>query len=515
MAVLALAAALAFALYVLPLLLPLRSISPASVAPLALVRYWRLFAESAALAAAVTLIGGALGTTYGLLLSRTAIVGRRALLLLHIFPLFIPPVLIALGVVDLAHALQISPSAVATLYSRTGVVVVLSFALAPVFTLLVTLALADVDPGLEDSARVLARPATALWGGLLPLTRPAIGFAALLVFALAMMELGVPMFLRVKTVSGAVFARLATSQHGEAAALALPMLALTVLLALLQRRLSGHLELASVGLRKAPVAKTRARVAPLFRPPMRLRRQRLITALCWLGGLLSAAPIVGLALVAAKLRSDHLAAGVIVAAVGHSLRPALVAAVASLAIGLALSHPMVAARPLPRLIQLAALLALVCPAALLGQGHSMLWNHSGTAAVYDSFLIVSVGYGAHYALIATRGCALILAQTPRAADEAAKVLGATPLTRLALATRLHARRLLGLGLLFVVFCLRDLDSAILHYPPGQEPLTVRIVTLEANGDPATVATLALALVAMTALLLRSSRALLGGERRQL
>jgi iron(III) transport system permease protein len=52
-----------------------------------------------------------------------------------------------------------------------------------------------------------------------------------------------------------------------------------------------------------------------------------------------------------------------------------------------------------------------------------------------------------------------------------------------------------------VFCLRDLESAVLFYPPGGEPLTVRLFTLEANGPTAVVAALAVTQVAMTAVAL--------------
>jgi iron(III) transport system permease protein len=49
--------------------------------------------------------------------------------------------------------------------------------------------------------------------------------------------------------------------------------------------------------------------------------------------------------------------------------------------------------------------------------------------------------------------------------------------------------------------LRDLELSVLYYPPGGQPLTVRIFTLEANGPPSVVAALAVVHVAMTAAVL--------------
>jgi iron(III) transport system permease protein len=60
----------------------------------------------------------------------------------------------------------------------------------------------------------------------------------------------------------------------------------------------------------------------------------------------------------------------------------------------------------------------------------------------------------------------------------------------------------GLGLAWLatfVFCLRDLETAVLYYPPGREPLTVRIFTLEANGPEPIVAGLACLHVVITGL----------------
>jgi iron(III) transport system permease protein len=63
---------------------------------------------------------------------------------------------------------------------------------------------------------------------------------------------------------------------------------------------------------------------------------------------------------------------------------------------------------------------------------------------------------------------------------------------------IHARGIAAAWLLAVVFCLRDLETAVLLYPAGQEPLTVRIFTLEANGPPPVLAALACLQVVLSA-----------------
>lgn len=122
--------------------------------------------------------------------------------------------------------------------------------------------------------------------------------------------------------------------------------------------------------------------------------------------------------------------------------------------------------------------------------------------VYGSLAIVVLGFVARYAAVGTRACASVLAQASPRLEENAAVLGAGYLRRLVrILVPLHARGLVAAWLLALVFCLRDLESAILVHPPGRDPLTVRIFTLEANGPEAVVAALASTQVALAALAL--------------
>jgi iron(III) transport system permease protein len=75
----------------------------------------------------------------------------------------------------------------------------------------------------------------------------------------------------------------------------------------------------------------------------------------------------------------------------------------------------------------------------------------------------------------------------------------------------HWRGVVFAWLLALVFCLRDLDTAVLFYPPGREPLTVRIFTLEANGPPGVVAGLAVLHVAVTVVIVAPAALLVKGR----
>jgi iron(III) transport system permease protein len=171
---------------------------------------WLLLLRSLALALSVTACAVLLGVPMGVLLGRSDMLGRRAALLLHVFPVFLPPFLLALGWFHLLGRQGLAGSAwtSSVLFGPVGLVGVLTFALAPVVSALTALALQGIDPSLEEAARVVSRPLRVVTHILVPLSWRSLAFSAIVVFALALSEIGVPMFLRVRTYPAAVFTRL-------------------------------------------------------------------------------------------------------------------------------------------------------------------------------------------------------------------------------------------------------------------------------------------------------------------
>ena len=450
---------------------------------------WLLFARTIASALAVTAVAVLVGVPLGLIFGRGDLPGRRALWLAHSLPLFVPPFLLALG-----GSYLVAPGGAlrGLLFSDFGVVMVLSTALAPVVTALTAVALAGIEPTLEESARVAAPPLRVVRGVLLPAARPAVALGGLIVFALAASELGVPLFLGGRTYVESVFSRLGGIDYapGEAVALAAPLLVVGLLLMILERRLVGRRRFELVGLWK-------------LREPMPLGRWRVATTTLVVAFVLgSLAPLAGLAGRAAKCPSLSSVVGWLGRSPWTSLIVSTAAAAVALVIAILVGHAVVQDRPIGRLLDAVLFLGLLTPAAVWGVGLIAAWNRPETPWIYRGLPVLVLAGAARYSILAVRAATVAFAQSSPELEEAGQVAGAGYSRRLlSLVVPLHWRGLVLALVLTLVFTLRDLDLFVLFYPPGHEPLMVRIFTLEANGPPEIVAALAIVQVLVVAAIL--------------
>jgi iron(III) transport system permease protein len=320
------------------------------------------------------------------------------------------------------------------------------------------------------------------------------------VFTLAFSELGVPMFLRVRVYPAAIFSRLGGISYapGEAALLVLPLLGVALVLLALERVLLGRRSFAVLGLRE----REGMPATPLG--PWRLPA----TIGVWGFTVLSLLPMAGLVMTASQ-GGFTLVPRWIGRSVENSFLSASIAALVIVSLSLVLGRAVARRRPGALLWDSVAVLAFVTPAPLLGVGLIGLWNRQTTSFVYGTLAIVILGYVARYSAIGVRTVASTIAQSSPSLEEAAAVSGVRFLRRLfRIVVPTSARGLAAGALLVLVFCVRDLETAVLYYPPGGEPLPVRILTLEANGPEPVVAALAIIHVAATAAVVAVGGALL-------
>jgi iron(III) transport system permease protein len=463
-------------------------------------QYWVPIGHSLTLATLTAGCAMLLGVPLGLLLGKTDLLFRRALAVLLSIPLLLPPYILAVCWFNLlasnAALVRVIPARTAELLSGwlfglPGCVWVLVSAFMPVVMILTLVYLHAVNPRLEEAGRLISRWPAILRHITLPMILPGILFGGMVVFLLALGEVGVPMYLRYPVFPVETLTQFsAFYDFGAAAAAATPLLAVTVLVLTLER---FYLREKTYRLRPTTPGK-RMLLVPLGRwcVPASI-------AVTLLGAAIVVLPL--LALVASSLSpfaygeawskaADSLGRSLVFATVGATLL-----ALFGFFCGYLIHHR---ALRLWRAVDTLTLLMFMLPGTVIGVGLIALWNQPGTNFLYASAAMVILAYLAQYTALTSRITVAMLANVPQSLEEAAQMTGAPWLARIGHVVFPAALPgVIAAWLIGFIFCLRDLGASMLVYPAGQDTLPVRIYTLMANGAPSLISALCVILVAVT------------------
>ncbi|KRA43182.1 ABC transporter permease [Devosia sp. Root635] len=198
--------------------------------------FWEPLANTLTVAAGAIAIAMVIGTPLAWLLSRTDMFARRWFATALIVPYMLPAWTFALAWTTLfknrtvggqpgwLEALGFAPPDWLA-YGRVPITIILALHYTPFIILLFGSALRRFDSQLEDSARILgARSYQVAWQIILPLMRPALLSAIILIFAKCLGEFGVPYVLglpvKFEVLSTSLFRNIASRQTGVGAVIA-------------------------------------------------------------------------------------------------------------------------------------------------------------------------------------------------------------------------------------------------------------------------------------------------------
>jgi len=438
------------------------------------------------------------GVPLGILLGKTDLPLRGSLTLLFAVPFLPPPYVLAIawfsilgrtgflgGLLPDAWSQRIS----STFFGLPGCTFVLVSAFAPLAMLLTIAFLRTVNPRLEHAGRLVSG-----WSGILlritlPLVVPTLAFAAVLIFLLALGEIGVPMYLRFAVYPAEVLTQFAAFYDFRAATVAaVPLLAVTLFILGLQT--GFYRRVLQLGPRTPSEDVAQIRLGA-WRFPL------LAIALA-LAILFVALPFGALAVQSA---SPATYATALIRAGDSILRSlAFAAAGASLLALLGFFWGYLAQRRtlgIWWLNEWLTLLLFALPGSVIGIGLIGFWNTRPTNFIYASPVILILGYLAQYAILPMRVMSASLAAVPPALEWAAWLSGAGWFMTLRhIVAPLASSGFLAAWLISYVFSLRDVAMSIAVYPPGDDTLPVRILTLMANGTPDLIAALCIILIAI-------------------
>ncbi len=213
--------------------------------------FWAALRNSLLLGAIMVAVAVPLGAALAFIMARTDLPGRGWIEPLLLLPLFLSPLVLAFGyIVTIGPVGFISTAAQSAfgiipwnIYSFGGLAVIAGFTHVPHAYLYVAASLRRVNPEVEEAARVTGAGVvrTALHVSL-PLVRPALVYAAMLIFLLGLEQFGLPLMLGDPSGIGVLTTYLykltnilGTPSYNFMAVVAVAILAATLPLVVLQR----------------------------------------------------------------------------------------------------------------------------------------------------------------------------------------------------------------------------------------------------------------------------------------
>ncbi len=459
-----------------------------------------LLITSVSLAGLVTFLSLLVGLPLGVILGKSDVPGRPFLTMLFTIPLLIPPYVEAVAWFHLLGRQGLLSRWLAGgdwksgsdfLFSLGGCIWILFVCYMPILVLLTIAFVRSVNPRLEEAALLAAKWPRILSRITLPLILPGIILGLLLIFLLSLGEFGVPLFLRINVFPVETFTQFsAYYDFGAAAATAVP-LALIVLIAIFAEGLFLERKTVHVRIGSQEGSGVRTGLG---------RFEKFEAAVIWsFAFIIVIIPFLALLTESAGLHAwrtamnqgwDSILRSVVFAAIAASLLTFL---------GF-LTGYMIHVQGLRswRFLDVLTILLSALPSTVIGIGMIGVWNRPFTNFVYATPIILILGYIIQYWVLPSRITLAALSRIPNSMEEAAQVIGVSwPKRMSGIIAPLVRRDLAVAWLVAYIFCIRDTGISMLVYPPGTDPLTVRIFTLMANGEPAMIAALCVSLVVIS------------------
>ncbi len=429
--------------------------------------------NSLQIAAAVSLLSLLLALPAALLLAKTDLPASSFLLMLLTLPVFFVPYQFAL-----AWSAALPPSADRLLFSKAGVILILTGSFLPITLWLTHTALSSIPAEEEETALMVTSPWRVITKISLPKALPAAATGTLLVFLLAFSELGVATYLGVKVISYEVLVQFSAFYNTAAAiAASLPMFAVGLVVFLAELHfIKPTLSFIQRSTPSRLVIKLRRKELALLYPEL----------LIMIFLLLPFSFLVKQAITAKEvLPALRQAASGLVKSLIYSSAAGLLATLWSL---------FASRSRFAGLHSYSSLLTFLLPPSVVAVGLIYAWNRPGIALFfYATAASLILAYLARFSFLSQKVMETAYSHLDPSGEEAALLSGASRWRIFSKITFPQVRRwaLLSFMLVFI-FSMNELAASNLLYPPGGEPLVVRLYTFSVNTPLSVCAILALA-----------------------
>lgn len=432
------------------------------------MRQLTLLKNSLAIGGGTVFFSLLIGLPLAFLIGKTNLPLRRSFLFFSFLPIFIPAYITAISWEKL-----LGPSGInfpIKIYGLGGVIFILGLSYFPFITLLTLTGLYSIDSKLEESAALAYPRLKVLKDITLPLIFPYIFSGVIFTFIFSVSNYGVPDLLRVITYPVEIFIQFsAFYDFSRATLLALPLVALTLLLVLLQRHFMG---------KKSYITLSSYRGCPF---QIQLGKYKVVavtfsTLVIFFSVII---PLVMLLISAGSITSYIAAFKTAHRQIINSIALGCISATLITILSFPIGYLIQRAKKMVSLVtDSISIIPFAIPPAILGIGLIRLWNRPVTNVIYKTFWVIILAHIARFIAFSVRVTSSNISQIHTNIEEAASLVCKNSGKRLfrVMLPLTKAGLLYGWIICFAL-SIGELETTLLVTPAGEATLPIRIYTL--------------------------------------
>jgi ABC-type Fe3+ transport system permease subunit len=449
-----------------------------------------LLAKSSSIAFCIALLSTLLGAILGFLLYKTNTLLRDFFKIALLIPLFISPYILAVAWKDFFYLCFGNTD---PLSSYLGVILVLTSIFTPLSMLIIGSALSNINAQLEEAGFVMTGYCSVIFKITLPLIKPALLTSLVLVFIFSISEFSVPVFFGVKVFTTEIFTQFSAFYNHSLALLQSGLLILLCLLLLFSERNyiadAPFLSVQGKGMRTRLYS---------------VKRWQWLSDLSLFVWFLLSVLLPFLVLFVQSFQDGTAkfvqAFELLKPTISHSIGLAFAGALITVFIGFTAAY----SAEIKNRKSFAWLLLFVfaIPSTIFGICLIKFYNQPLLDFIYSSYAIILIGYTGKFSFISAKIIGNAIKQIPNSLDEMAQVEGIGLYRRIqTILMPMIMPALFAAFLINFIFCLGELGTTIMLYPPGTEIMPIKVFTIMANAPQALTSSMTLIVFSVTLLII--------------
>jgi ABC-type Fe3+ transport system permease subunit len=449
-----------------------------------------LLAKSSGIAFCIALLSTVLGTAIGFLLYKTNTQFRDFFKIALLIPLFISPYMLAVAWKDFFYLCFGSTDPIS---SYIGVILVLTSIFTPLSMLIIGSALSNINAQLEEAGFLITEYRSVIFKIILPLIKSSLLTSFVLVFIFSISEFSVPVFFGVKVFTTEIFTQFSAFYNHSLAILQSTLLILLCLFLLFLERQNiadaPFLTINGKGMRTKLYS---------------LKRWQGLSGLILFGWFFISVLLPFIVLFFQSFQDGTTkfiqAFELLKPTFSNSVGLAIAGALISVFIGFIAAYN--AEIKNKKSFSWLLLVIFAIPSTIFGICLINYYNQPHLNFIYSSYAIILLGYTGKFSFISAKLIGNAIKQIPNSLDEAAELEGISQYRRIqTILIPLIMPVLFAAFLINFIFCLGELGTTIMLYPPGTEIMPIKVFTIMANAPQSLTSSMTLIVFSVTLLII--------------